>query len=427
MKILENIISVISILFFVCYLYQLVYIAVPFFKKDKKLVESKKNSFAVLICARNESEVIADLIESIKKQTYDAKLIKIFVMADNCADDTARVAKNAGAVVYERLDKTLVGKGYALNFLLQNISRDFPQGFDGYFVFDADNLLSEDYIEKMNLVFSDGYDIVTSYRNSKNFGDNWISAGYALWFLRESKYLNCARMRLGTSCAVSGTGFVFSRKILERQGMWPFHLLTEDIEFSVHHITEGYKIGFADAVLYDEQPVTFSQSWHQRMRWACGFLQVFKKYGKKLLSGMARGSFSCYDMCMNIMPALVLTTVSIILNAMLIAMGFASGNAAYALATFVKTFLGLYLTVFIVGLVTVITEWKRIYVSAPKKILYAFTFPLFMMTYIPISAVAIFKKNTSWRPIVHKGRATSVPTQQKQKRLKGENKIKTIN
>lgn len=425
MQILENIISVISILFFVCYFYQFIYIAVPFLKKEKRKADPKNNSFAVLICARNEREVIADLIKSIKNQTYDENLIKVFVMADNCTDDTAQKARKAGAVVYERFDKALVGKGYALKLLLQNISRDFPNGFDGYFVFDADNLLSEDYIEKMNRVFSDGYDIVTSYRNSKNYGDNWISAGYALWFLRESKYLNCARMRLGTSCAVSGTGFVFSRKILREQGDWPFHLLTEDIEFSVHHITEGYRIGFADAVLYDEQPVTFSQSWHQRMRWACGFLQVFKKYGKKLVYGMAHGSFSCYDMCMNIMPALVLTMVSIVLNAVLIAMGLASGDLTYALLTLLKTFLGLYLTVFAVGLITVITEWKRIYVSAPKKILYAFTFPLFMMTYIPISVAAVFKKNTCWKPIVHHGKATSVP--ERQKPFKSKNKIKTIN
>lgn len=54
-------------------------------------------------------------------------------------------------------------------------------------VFDADNLLSEDYISRMNETFSDGYRIITSYRNSKNYGDNWISAGYALWFLRRGK------------------------------------------------------------------------------------------------------------------------------------------------------------------------------------------------------------------------------------------------
>lgn len=413
MKVLETTILIIALLFLLCYFYQFVYVAIPFFKKKEMPLPATANKFAVLICARNEEEVVCELIKSIKKQTYDKKLIKIFVMADNCTDHTAEFARKAGAVVYERNDKELIGKGYALDMLLKNIARDYPDGFDGYFVFDADNLLSEDYIEKMNLVFSNGYDIVTSYRNSKNFGDNWISAGYALWFIRESKYLNSARMAIGASCAVSGTGFMFSRKVLEEQNFWPFHLLTEDIEFTIYHVIKVYKIGFADAVLYDEQPTTFAQSWRQRMRWSCGFLQVFKKHGKDLVKGIFKGNFSCYDMCMNIMPALVLMVVSIVLNIALVVMGIANGEVAYALLTVLKTFIGLYGVVFIIGLITVITEWKRIYVSSRKKILYTFTFPIFMMTYIPISIVSLFKKKLVWQPIKHHNRVSSVPMEQK--------------
>ena len=106
------------------------------------------------------------------------------------------------------------------------------------------------FVEAMNRTFTDGYEVVTSYRNSKNYGENWISAGYALWFIRESRYLNNSRMLMGTSCAISGTGFLFSRKVIESTNGWVFHLLTEDIEFSVYHILQGRTIGFcADAVL----------------------------------------------------------------------------------------------------------------------------------------------------------------------------------
>ena len=95
--------------------------------------------------------------------------------------------------------------------------------------------------------------MITSYRSSKNYGGNWISAGYALWFLRESRYLNHARNIIHFSCAVSGTGFFFSRKIADEINGWPYHLLTEDIEFSVDQITKGIKIAFCEkAVLYDE-------------------------------------------------------------------------------------------------------------------------------------------------------------------------------
>lgn len=155
-------------------------------------------------------------------------------------------------MVYTRFNREKVGKGYALEQLLLHIEEDYPKVYDGFFVFDADNVLDCRFVEEMNRTFSDGYEVVTSYRNSKNYGDNWISAGYALWFIRESRYLNNSRMLLGTSCAVSGTGFLFSRQVMESTNGWKFHLLTEDIEFSVHHILQGRKIGFcADAVLYD--------------------------------------------------------------------------------------------------------------------------------------------------------------------------------
>ena len=228
----------IAVLFFLCYFYQFVYIPVPFLKRDKPHKAETLHRYAVLICARNEESVIGYLIDSIRAQDYPAELVSVFVLADNCTDATARVAADHGAVVYERFNKKLVGKGYAMECLMEKLKAEYDP-FDGYFVFDADNLLEPDYITQMNRTFSDGYEIITSYRNSKNYGDNWISAGYGLWFLREAAFLNHPRCLLGTSCAVSGTGFLFSHAVLEDCGGWPFHLLTEDIEFTIHNITRA--------------------------------------------------------------------------------------------------------------------------------------------------------------------------------------------
>ncbi len=394
---------VIGILFTICYAYQFFYIPIPWlFKKkpsDKPVVP---HDFAVLICARNERTVIGDLIESLKHQTYPQDKLHIFVMADNCTDDTAAIAESLGARVYTRFDKTHVGKGYALEVLMSCLKRDYPAGFDGYFVFDADNILEPDYIEQMNKTFCEGHDIITSYRNSKNYGDNWISAGYALWFLRESRYLNLPRYLLKSSCAVSGTGFLFSREVARDIGYWPYHLLTEDIEFSISQITQGRKIAFCkDAMLYDEQPTSFRQSFRQRMRWSKGFLQVFRAYGAKLLSGMFRGSFPCFDMTMTIMPAFFLSTASIILNITLGIWGASIGDdVMIAFRSIGGMLLQMYSLLFIVGVITTITEWKNIQTTPVKKILYTFTFPLFMFTYIPISFAALFV-NTSWKPIAH--------------------------
>ncbi len=410
MKFFETLNIVLMFTFLLCYAYQFAYIPLAHLLRAKPHKKAALHRFAVLICARNEQTVICDLIDSLHAQTYPQDKLKIFVMADNCTDATACVARGAGATVYERFDTAHVGKGYALDALLRNIARDEPEGFDGYFVFDADNLLRPDYVERMNETFSDGNDIITSYRNSKNYGDNWISAGYGLWFLRESKYLNHARTLLGTSCAVSGTGFLFSRRVLEEQdGGWPFHLLIEDIEFSVSHILDGYKIALCpEAELFDEQPVTFRQSWRQRMRWSKGYLQVLRQYGGKLLAGIFKGSFSCYDMSMNILPAFVLSVLSTVSNLSLLTLQIANGAGTAEATLAILQMLGsMYLTLFVIGAITTATQWKKLHTTAWKKVLYTFTFPVFMFTYLPISIAALFAK-VEWKPITHSVTAKQV-------------------
>ncbi len=407
----------IGVLFLLCYAYQLFYIGVSLVKKKRPHThEPTPHNFAVMISARNEESVIAGLIDSIKKQDYPSELVTVFVVADNCTDSTASVAREAGAVVYERQDKTRVGKGYALEFLLARLREDYPRdAFDAYFVFDADNILTPNYITEMNKTYSDGYKALTSYRNSKNYGDNWISAGYALWFLREAKYLNNARMILGTSCAVSGTGFLVDRSILEGDdgyATWKYFLLTEDIELSTAKVIDGEIIGYCDdAMFFDEQPITFKQSWDQRIRWAKGFLQVFRSYGRRLIRGLfgrkvsgerrgRKSSFSCFDVTMTIMPAMILSgvvAVSDIVGAVVMAI---LGRFSLAAELIAMPILNASIVVFLVGLITTITEWRNIHTKTYKKIFYTFTFPLFMLTYIPIAFVAIFKK-VEWKPISH--------------------------
>lgn len=409
MEVLQWISKLIAVLFFLCYFYQFLYIPVSWRRQKEKPMLSRCNRYAVLICARNEENVIGDLLDSIREQTYPGALIHPFVMADNCTDNTAAVAAAHGATVYCRTNNTLVGKGYALEALLDEIRKDDSSGFDGYFVFDADNLLSEDYIERMHETFSQGYEIITSYRNSKNYSDNWISSGYALWFLRESQYLNRARMKLGTSCAVSGTGFLFSRSILEELNGWPFHLLTEDIEFSIHEILRGKRIGYCEkAVFYDEQPTDFRQSWRQRTRWSKGYLQVFGKYGKELVRGIFGGSFTAFDMSMNIMPAFFLSAAGLLTEVLILVMSLLQGGIAAAIPSLLRIFGSMYGTLFLLGAITTVTEWKRIHATDAEKIKAVLTFPIFMFTYLPIAISAIFAK-AEWKPIVHTVRANDLP------------------
>lgn len=210
-------------------------------------------------------------------------------------------------------------------------------------------------------------------------------------------------MKLGTSCAVSGTGFLFSQKVLGDCGGWNFHLLTEDIEFTVHNVVRGLKIGYChDAVLYDEQPTRFRQSWNQRLRWARGYLQVFGKYGKDLLRGIAHGSFSCFDMTMNIMPAAILTFIGVFANGAAAVWGLITGQDVSVVGeSLLSMLVNTYLTLIVIGGSATISEWKRIYAPTWKKIVYTLTFPIFMFTYIPISFAALFARRVTWKPIVH--------------------------
>lgn len=402
----QNVNWAIFLLFTLCYSYQFIYAIVALVKKPKKVEAKKLHKYGVLISARNESAVIGNLIDSIKAQNYPSHLVDIFVVADNCTDDTAAIARKHGAIVYERFNTEKVGKGYALDYLLKIINSIYSyKGYEGYFVFDADNVLDPNFISAMNAQFDQGYKVLTCYRNSKNYGTNWISAGYALWFLREARYLNNPRMMLGTSCAISGTGFLVSAEIINRQGGWKHHLLTEDIEFSIDNAIQGEKIGYChDAMVYDEQPDTFRMSWRQRLRWAKGFYQVFGKYGKNLVSTAVKNrSFSAFDMLMNISPAMILSMLCILFNFGFLIAAAVTADSALLGATVSSIFMTIFnfcAILFLFGALTAITERKNIHCSTGKKILYCFTFPLFMLTYIPIAVVALFKK-IEWKPIPH--------------------------
>lgn len=395
------------------YFYQVVYTFVGLLARKGRGTDNSPavmRRYAALICARNESAVIAQLVKSLKRQKYPAGLLDIYVLADNCTDDTFVRAQNAGAIAYRRFSTEQVGKGYALDYLLRQIRRRPDSDYAGYFVFDADNIVDPNFVSQMNRSYSKGYDVLTCYRNSKNFGANWISACYSIWFLREARFLNYPRMLLGSTCAVSGTGFFVSSKLIDENGGWPFHMLTEDIQFSANCALKGHRIGYCDgAVVYDEQPTTFSQSWDQRLRWSKGFYQVNAGYSAKLIKSIFSGKgrkMSCYDILMTIAPATLLTLFAAVFNLSIglifltqpgyVSLWVTSQALRFALLACVNFYIGL----FLYGTLTVISEWKRIHAPTLKKLMYIPAFPIFMATYIPIAVVALFRQ-VKWKPIRH--------------------------
>ena len=230
---------IILLIFTLAYFYQLVFLIRGLIHGDVVLPKAKKNhSYAFVIAAHNEEPVIGNLVRSILTQKYDG-LIDCFVVADACTDNTFEEAQKAGAIAWSRNDLVRKGKSWVLDYAFNRILNEYGDKYEAFFVMDADNIIAPNYVEIMNQAFDAGYLVCTSYRNSKNFDSSWISSAYATWFLREAKFLNNVRMMVGTSCAISGSGWLVSEKIIKGMHGWNFHVLTEDIQFSTFCCAHG--------------------------------------------------------------------------------------------------------------------------------------------------------------------------------------------
>lgn len=401
---------VVAVLFAVCFFYQFIFFIIGYVRNEVKIPKAKKqHTYAFFIAAHNEEAVIANLVQSIKAQDYPSELIDIFVVADACTDETAARAREAGAIVYERNDLARKGKSWVMDYGFDRILNEYPGKHEAFIIFDADNLLAPDYVTIMNDAFDQGYLALTSYRNSKNFGSSWISAAYSIWFLREARFLNNARMLCGTSCAVSGSGYLVSSKIVEAMHGWDFHTLTEDIQFSTFCAVHGIQIGYAPAEFFDEQPLTLSASIKQRRRWVKGFYQVFFTYGGQLGQAIAkRRSFAAYDLLMVIAPATLLTLITLLSNGTFLVVGglshgFLATDAEMqaCLRSILITFGLMYVTGFMMALLTTVIERKHIHCRPRWRVVTnLFTYPLFMFTYIPLTVSALFLK-VDWVPTPH--------------------------
>lgn len=265
------------------------YFVIGMFFTRKFKPAKKKHKYGIVIAARNEKYVIGNLIDSINKQDYPKDKLTIFVVADNCTDDTAKIARKKGAICYERNDPDHRTKGYALQYLFKMIDKHYGiDNFEGYFVFDADNLLKKDYISKMNDAFDGGNKIITSYRNTKNFDENWIASTYALHWIRSIRTNHRARSVLHLATNIQGTGFLFSNEIV-RDG-WKYTSLTEDRALTADAVAQGYEITYQDeAEFFDEQPVSLKVALRQRLRWSKGHLQAFAESGPYLFINIFMG------------------------------------------------------------------------------------------------------------------------------------------
>ena len=248
-----------------------------FRRPDKKVLEPEK-SFALVVAAHNEEAVIGPLVDNLLNLDYPKELYDVFVVADNCTDKTALIAKNAGALVHQRFNNEKRGKGYALEWMFHRLFK-LERHYDAVIIFDADNLVNETFLVEMNSKLCQGHQIVQCYLDSKNPYDTWVTNTFSITFWLSNRLLQLARYNTGfLNNVLGGTGMCISTKVLKELG-WGATSLTEDLEFTMKALISGIKTTWAhDAIVYDEKPLTFIQAWNQRKRWAQGQVDVAGRY-----------------------------------------------------------------------------------------------------------------------------------------------------
>ena len=381
------------------WLYQLIISACALIQfKEKPLIKNKKHKFMMILPAHNEASVIGALVESLQALDYPKELYDIYVIADNCTDNTAQIAKDLGAIVYERFDEKKKTKGFAMQwFLNQKIKENAD--YDAFCVFDADNVVDKNFLNAMNKKLCQGEEVVQGYRDIKNPADSWISAGYALFYWMMNRFYHLARYNLGLSPLINGTGFMVDFNLIKPTG-WDTITLTEDIEFSLKNIAKGRKLGWAtDAIVYDEQPTEFKQSWSQRSRWTVGHLQCMKYYTKDLAEGVLEYrtlmNFDGFLYLMGI-PMMIVTFLLLAINTVIF---LADGMSAGALIfNYIKYIVATFIVPVLTAVFVMFIEKKPIKKMWKGILLY----PVFMASWILINIKCIIKPNTQWEKIEHK-------------------------
>ena len=338
-----------------------------FLPRKKEVAPKKpdhKNRFAVIIAARNEAGVIGALIDSLHAQSYDPACFTVFVAVNHCTDNTADVARTHGAEVIDCPD-SVRSKGDVLKIVFSRLQKEAD--FDAYAIFDADNIVHP----------------------------------YSLFYYLQNFFFNRARSRVGLSASINGTGFVVTRKALEKTG-FNTHTMTEDVEYSAICAIHGVKIEFVEkAITYDEQPTGFSDSLRQRHRWSAGNHQCCLRYFPSLIRGFWRtGWLSCLDMAFNFAaPILSVASIAVTLLPMIFSLcGVALNDLlAYVFSYGWVLFLATYFCG--IGICSLILRHngRRADDCLPGLLL----FTLFLFSWLPLNIAVLIKRNIRWKPIVH--------------------------
>lgn len=355
--------------------------------------------FALVVAAHNEELVISHIVDSLKHQNYPSSLYDIFVIADNCTDNTAKIATNHGAIVYKRTNLEERGKGYALEWMFNQLYQ-MDDKYDVISVFDADNVVSSNFLLEMNKQLCKGHKVVQGYIDSKNPFDSWITCSYSIAFWLSNRIFQLPRFYLGLSCGLCGTGFSVDIGVLKNIG-WGATCLTEDLEFTMKLALNGMKVAWAhDAVVYDEKPLTLKQSWHQRKRWMQGHADCAARFMKPLFSkAFKEGDLACFDCAIYLFQPIRFIFIGL-MTVLLWIQSVYPESPFYSLRYVFPTYMWyIFVTLqFLYGPLVILAEKKFNF-----KVIFGFLiYPVYCLTWVPITIQGFVTKDCKvWDHTAH--------------------------
>lgn len=395
-------------------------------KRPKKHSKGKtKYKYCVIIPARNEDKVIRGILNALKKQTYDKDFFKVYVIVESADDPTNNIAKEFGYNVFIRKDLSYKKtKGYAIQELINYLNENQLDDFDSYMIFDADNIMETDYIQKMNDLKNEGNQVGFGYRNFTNLGVNRITQCSAMVFSMLNNIISKGRSIIFKKIMLSGTGYFIDKNIIDDAGGWIFTGMTEDVQVTTYCTFHNVKMGYHEGAQYfDEQPVKFKDLRNQHVRWVWGFLASRKLFKKRkpnyhsqngFLSAISRVEFS-----LNILPIVIYLVLCVVSFLIVLALGFSAfyfdpTKVGWLFLHSLVPFSSFYI-LFIVVAIGIFAFDKRLVLPFKEKFIDVFFFMFFIFEFIWAFFEGLFnrKKRSTWLEINHFGKITNKEIEEK--------------
>jgi len=271
--------------------------------------ESSELRVAVIVPAHNEEDSIGNCVRNLLACAGSEPGSEIVVVADNCTDLTAGIAKEAGARVLVRADPARRGKGHALSFAFETLAAD---GFDAYIVIDADSQAESNLIEEFKYQFLGGAAAVQCRYGILKEKVPWRTRLVGVAFMSVNHLRPRGRHNLGLSAGIFGNGFGLRRETIKAVP-YVTRSIVEDLEYHLKLSESGFRVSFTDhTAVYGSVPTGRKGFEAQRARWEGGRLRIARDFVPRLATNVLKGNFGSAE------PLLDLLTLPLTLHVLLL-------------------------------------------------------------------------------------------------------------